>query len=200
VVAACYVDSSIILSALITTDAKHQVSVETLEKLREQGWELIASTYAFTEVANTACRRAMKGEWYFAAPLAKLVNQLKALSPQALQLALKFLEEGEALIEKNPVQASEKLYKAAGEAVKALAAALELEQAKAAAREGGWWTKLLNRAAEAAAEKLGTEELALWWKAAYHLHVEGSREARLDSEDVKRNLGTWKRSCTQRKN
>ena len=30
-----------------------------------------------------------------------------------LQLTLKFLEEGEALIEKNPVQASEKLYKAA---------------------------------------------------------------------------------------
>jgi predicted nucleic acid-binding protein len=98
VVAACYVDSSIILSALITTDARHQVSVETLEKLREQGWELIASTYAFTEVANTTCRRAMKGEWYFAAPLAKLVNQLKALSPQALCEALaptlsSFLEE-----------------------------------------------------------------------------------------------------------
>jgi hypothetical protein len=105
-----------------------------------------------------------------------------------LQLALKFLEEGEALIEKNPVQASEKLYKAAGEAVKALATALDLEQAKAAAREGGWWTKLLNRAAEAAAEKLGTEELALRWKAAYHLHVEGFHEARLESEDVKRNL------------
>jgi predicted nucleic acid-binding protein len=68
VVATCYVDSSIILSALITTDAKHQVAVETLEKLREQEWELITSTYAFTEVANTTCRRAMKGEWQFAAP------------------------------------------------------------------------------------------------------------------------------------
>ena len=32
------------------------------------------------------------------------------------------------------------------------------------------------------------EELALRWKAAYHLHAEGSREARLDSENVKRNL------------
>ena len=30
-----------------------------------------------------------------------------------LQLALRFLEEGEALIEKDPVQASGKLYKAA---------------------------------------------------------------------------------------
>jgi hypothetical protein len=104
-----------------------------------------------------------------------------------LQLAQKFLEEGEALIEKDPLQASEKLYRAAGEAVKALALALDLEQAKAAAREGGWRAKPLNRAA---AEKLGLEELALRWKAAYHLHAEGSREARLDSEDVKRNLGT----------
>jgi len=86
------------------------------------------------------------------------------------------------------VQASEKLYKAAEEAVKALAAALDLEQAKTAAREGGWRAKLLNRAAEAAAEKLGLEELALWWKAAYYLHAEGFHEARLDSENVKRNL------------
>ena len=105
-----------------------------------------------------------------------------------LELALKFLEEGRAFADKDPVQASEKLYKAAEEAVKALAAALDLEQAKTAAREGGWWTKLLNRAAEAAAEKLSLEELALWWKAAYYLHVEGFHEARLDSEDVRRNL------------
>ena len=104
-----------------------------------------------------------------------------------MELALKYLEEGRAFADKDPVQASEKLYKAAEEAVKALAAALDLEQAKTAAREGGWRAKLLNRAAEAAAEKLGTEELALWWKAAYYLHVEGFHEARLDSEDVKRN-------------
>ena len=97
-----------------------------------------------------------------------------------LQLALKFLEEGEALIEKDPVQASGKLYKAAEEAVKALAAALDLEQAKAAAREGGWRAKLLNRAA--------AEKLAPRWKAAYRLRAEGSREARLGSEDVRRNL------------
>jgi hypothetical protein len=115
--------------------------------------------------------------------------QSGAEAERHLQLALKFPEEGEALIEKDPLQASEKLYRA-GEAVKALALALDLEQAKAAAREGGWRAKLLSRAAGAAAEKLGLEELALRWKAAYHLHAEGSREARLDGEDVKRNLGT----------
>jgi hypothetical protein len=90
-------------------------------------------------------------------------------------------------MEKDPVQASEKLYKAAEEAVKALAVALDLEQARIAAKEGGWWTRLLNRAAEAVAERLGLEELALWWKAAYYLHVEGFHEARLNGEDVKRN-------------
>ena len=104
-----------------------------------------------------------------------------------LALALRYLEEGMTLIEKDPVQASEKLYKAAEEAVKALAIGLDLEQARIAEKEGTWWTKLLNRAAEAVAEKLGIDELALWWKAAYYLHVEGFHEARLDSEDVKRN-------------
>ncbi|WP_052886701.1 MULTISPECIES: PaREP1 family protein [Archaea] len=104
-----------------------------------------------------------------------------------LALALRYLEEGRTLIEKDPVQASEKLYKAAEEAVKALAIGLDQEQARIAAKEGAWWTRLLNRASEGAAEKLGIEELALWWKAAYYLHVEGFHEARLDSEDVKRN-------------
>jgi len=104
-----------------------------------------------------------------------------------LALALRYLEEGRTLIEKGPVQASEKLYKAAEEAVKALATGLDLEQAKMAAKDGAWWTRLLNLAAEALAEKLGMEEYALWWKVAYYLHVEGFLEARLNSEDVKRN-------------
>lgn len=38
-----------------------------------------------------------------------------------MKLALKYLEEGKSLVDKDPVQASEKLYKAAEEVVKALA-------------------------------------------------------------------------------
>jgi hypothetical protein len=38
-----------------------------------------------------------------------------------ISVALKYLEEGRSLIDEDPVQASEKLYKAAEEAVKALA-------------------------------------------------------------------------------
>jgi len=45
---------------------------------------------------------------------------------QHLELAERFLTEGRGLIDKDPVQASEKLYKAAEEAVKAIAIALDL--------------------------------------------------------------------------
>jgi len=38
-----------------------------------------------------------------------------------LNLALKYLEEGKTLSDKDPIQASEKLYKAAEEALKAMA-------------------------------------------------------------------------------
>jgi hypothetical protein len=37
-----------------------------------------------------------------------------------LELSAKYLNEGKSLIDKNPIQASEKLYKAAEEVVKAL--------------------------------------------------------------------------------
>ena len=40
---------------------------------------------------------------------------------ERVELALRYLEEGKALVERDPVQASEKLYKAAEEAVRALA-------------------------------------------------------------------------------
>jgi hypothetical protein len=100
-----------------------------------------------------------------------------------LELALKYLEEGRALADRDPVQASEKLYKAAEEAVKALAAALELPEA---AERGRRLSQLLFDAADSAAAKLGAAELPLWWRAAWVLHVEGFREARLSGERVKK--------------
>jgi hypothetical protein len=45
------------------------------------------------------------------------------------------LAEGEKLINKDPVQASEKLYKAAEEAVKTIAIALKLSEAKEAVKK-----------------------------------------------------------------
>uniref|UniRef100_A0A7J2U5P5 Superfamily I DNA and RNA helicase and helicaseubunit n=1 Tax=Ignisphaera aggregans TaxID=334771 RepID=A0A7J2U5P5_9CREN len=102
-----------------------------------------------------------------------------------VEIAEKFLAEGRELIDKDPVQASEKLYKAAEEAVKALAIALNLPEARKAIESGSWWSKLLEKAAQSVAKALGAKEFILWWDAAFKLHVDGFHEARLSSEDVK---------------
>jgi len=102
-----------------------------------------------------------------------------------IELAERFLAEGRELIDKDPVQASEKLYKAAEEAVKALATALNLPEARKAIESGGWWSKLLEKAAQGIAKTLGIKEFILWWDTAFKLHVNGFHEARLSSEDIK---------------
>jgi hypothetical protein len=108
---------------------------------------------------------------------------------QHLELAERFLAEGRGLIDKDPVQASEKLYKAAEETVKALATALNLDEAGKALEKGRWTVSLLNDAVYTISEKLGVKELIDWWDAAWFLHVEGFHEARLRSVDVAKRLG-----------
>jgi hypothetical protein len=55
--------------------------------------------------------------------LTKLLNlDPKVAAESHLELAERYFEEGRALVDKDPVQASEKLYKGAEEVVKALAA------------------------------------------------------------------------------
>ena len=108
---------------------------------------------------------------------------------QHLELAEKFLAEGRELIGKDPIQASEKLYKAAEEAVKAIATALNLDEVRKALEKGGWTLSLLDDAIYAISEKLGVKELMDWWDSAYRLHVDGFHEARLRSVDVAKRLG-----------
>jgi len=79
-----------------------------------------------------------------------------------IEIAERFLVEGRELIDKDPVQASEKLYKAAEEAVKALAIALNLPEARKAIESGGWWLKLLEKTAQGVAKALGVKEFILW--------------------------------------
>jgi hypothetical protein len=102
-----------------------------------------------------------------------------------VEVAERFLAEGRELIDKDPVQASEKLYKAAEEVVKTLALALNLPEARRATESGGWWSKLLEKAAQGVARTLGIKEFILWWDTAFRLHVDGFHEARLSSEDVR---------------
>jgi len=108
---------------------------------------------------------------------------------QHLELAERFLSEGRELIDKDPVQASEKLYKAAEEAVEALAIALNLDEAEKTLEKGRWTVSLLNDAIYAISEKLRVKELMDWWDAAYRLHVDGFHEARLRSVDVAKRFG-----------
>ncbi|MCC6017327.1 MAG: PaREP1 family protein [Desulfurococcaceae archaeon] len=102
-----------------------------------------------------------------------------------IEIAERFLVEGRELIDKDPVQASEKLYKAAEEVVKVLAIALNLPEARKAIESGGWWSKLLEKTAQSVAKALGVKEFILWWNTAYKLHVDGFHEAKLSSEDIR---------------
>jgi hypothetical protein len=102
---------------------------------------------------------------------------------RSLELAERFLAEGRELIDKDPVQASEKLYKAAEEAVKALAKLFNLPQAGEAEKLGRWTAELLFKAVSALVKRFG-EDVRNWWHTAWVLHVEGFHEARLDSDYV----------------
>ena len=105
-----------------------------------------------------------------------------------LELAVRFLNEGRDLIDRDPVQASEKLYKAAEEAIKALAIVLNLDESRTALEQGRWATALLFKAVDSISDKLGKEEVRLWWKAAWFLRVEGFHETRLEPSQIKRDL------------
>ena len=121
--------------------------------------------------------------------IARAINLDPAKQSKAhLELAEKFLNEGRELIDKDPVQASEKLYKAAEEAVKAMAVALNLEEAKRAGEVGRWTTQLLFDAVYNASDKLSKKEVKWWWGRAWFLHVEGFHEARLRPDQVKRDI------------
>ena len=83
------------------------------------------------------------------------------LDPQAtcevhLELSHRYLGEGRALVGRDPVQASEKLYKAAEEAVKALAIFYDLQDILSRVEgRGRWVASDLEKAVEAISERLG---------------------------------------------
>jgi hypothetical protein len=107
---------------------------------------------------------------------------------QHLELAERFSSEGKELVDRGLVQAGERLYKAAEEAVKAVAIALKLPEADVAARRGRWTTGLLESAVVNIMRRLELGELYHWWDSAYKLHVDGFHEARLRSYDVRLRL------------
>jgi hypothetical protein len=105
-----------------------------------------------------------------------------------LELSTKYLNEGKSLIDKDPTQASEKLYKAAEEVVKALTIYFNLSDIIEKVDERKRWTITeLDKASRLISEKLG-KWFRSSWDAAWALHVWGFHEAKLDSESVRDRL------------
>jgi hypothetical protein len=124
--------------------------------------------------------------------LSSLIEKL-GLDPAAatevrLELASRYLREGAELVDRDPIQASEKLYKTAEECVKALAIYLNLGNIlREVEKSGRLTTTELEKAVEAISDRVGRwfEEA---WDRAWALHVWGFHETKLDSEAVKRRL------------
>ena len=92
----------------------------------------------------------------------------------------KFLDDGRSYIEKgDPVQASEKLYKAAEEAIKILALSRAPEVGKEATEKGRWTSDLLFKAVG----RMGREARHCW-DSAWTLHVQGFHEMKLNISAV----------------
>jgi hypothetical protein len=118
--------------------------------------------------------------------LSKALNfDPKTIAESRLELAERYLAEGRSLVDKDPVQASEKLYKAAEECVKALAMHFNLEDIlRSVEKRGRWAVADLEKAVEAISEMVGG-----WfgeaWDRAWVLHVWGFHEAKFDSSAVR---------------
>jgi exonuclease VII small subunit len=122
--------------------------------------------------------------------LASIVLNLdpQVIAEAHLELALKYLEEGKSLVDRDSVQASEKLYKAAEEVVKALTVHFNLESVlRDVERSGRWSVAKLEEAVEAISERVG-EWFRHSWDSAWVLHVWGFHEAKLNSKAVKLRL------------
>jgi len=145
--------------------------------------------YVPSKLVEEARRRGFDVESLVVDLLVRTLNLDPQVAGEAhLELSLKYLDEGRALVDKDPIQASEKLYKAAEEAVKALAIFYNLQDILSRVEEKGRWTvSYLEKAVEAISERLGGWFLQSWDNA-WALHVWGFHEAKLDSKAVEMRL------------
>ena len=145
--------------------------------------------YVPSKLVEEARRRGFDVESLVVDLLVRTLNLDPQVAVEAhLELSRRYFGEGRALVGKDPVQASEKLYKAAEEAVKALAIFYNLQDVLAGVEEKGRWTvSYLEKAVEAISERLGGWFLQSWDNA-WALHVWGFHEAKLDSKAVEMRL------------
>ena len=103
-------------------------------------------------------------------------------SSQIKLLILKWIKEADELLEKGDVvQASEKYYKAAEEAIKLLVKTLNLTNIlEKVAKQKVWDSRLLFDAA-----RMISQEIYNIWKNAWYLYVYGFHEMKLSDKEVK---------------
>jgi hypothetical protein len=120
----------------------------------------------------------------------RALTEVAGLDPEEtasvrVELAEKSLEEAKEFIAKRDIiQASEKLYKAVEECIKALSEKFRLPQLDIASRRGRWDTWLLGQAATDLSKILKEERISYAWSKAYEIHVWGFHEAKYRIEDV----------------
>ena len=111
------------------------------------------------------------------------------LAKARIELAERYLNEAREYLNKNdPVQASEKLYKAIEECIKALAEEYKMPEYQQAFKEGRWFTYLLGKAARTLSVKLNEPRVKIAWSIAYELHIWGFHEGKYGVEYVKIDL------------
>ena len=111
-------------------------------------------------------------------------NIFASLTP--LQMAELCVERAKSYLEaRDPMQASEKLYKATEESIRYLAEYYDLEQYKKAKSEKQWWSKLLAKASKELVRRTGRTDIDDAFTKAYNLHVFGFHENMYTVDDVK---------------
>ncbi|MHA1595940.1 MAG: PaREP1 family protein [Candidatus Baldrarchaeia archaeon] len=106
-----------------------------------------------------------------------------SLSSKIEELKKRFREALQFIDKKDAVQAAEKLYKVAENAIKILSEIKKLAEYNIAKKEGTWWTKLLDRAARKLRDIYG-EEILNAWTTAYRFHQMGFHEEQLTIEEI----------------
>lgn len=98
-------------------------------------------------------------------------------SRKGFREAIEYLKKGDSM------QAAEKLYKVAENAIKILSEVNRIPEYEKARQEGTWWTKLLDKAAKRLRDIYG-EELLDAWTTAYKFHQKGFHEEQLAMEEI----------------
>ena len=152
------------------------------------GEDFIA-VYVPKRIVDEIRRRSLDVESFI---VDSIVRELK-LDPSVefevhVELARRFLEEGKALVDKDPVQASEKLYKAAEEAIKALVIKHGITEIIDRVRERDRWKTEDFFDAINVLNNIYGDDTRRWWSTAWTLHVWGFHEAKATREFVKASI------------